>query len=48
MSDLQKYVEYLVFINQKINNFFENQKDYIACKNGCAKCCKNAEFSYKK
>ena len=32
MSDLQKYVEYLVFINQKINNFFENQKDYIACK----------------
>lgn len=48
MSDLQKYVEYLIFITQKINKFFEHQKIYIACKKGCAKCCKNAEFPYKK
>lgn len=48
MSDLEKYVEYLIFITQKINSFFENQKIYIACKKGCAKCCKNANFPYKK
>lgn len=48
MSDLQNYVEYLLFITQKINKFFEHQKTYIACKKGCAKCCKNAEFPYKK
>ena len=48
MSDLQKYVEYLIFITQKINNFFEKQKEYIKCQKGCAKCCQNAEFPYKK
>ena len=48
MSDLQKYVQYLIFITQKINNFFDKQKEYIKCQKGCAKCCKNAEFPYKK
>ena len=48
MSDLQNYAEYLVYISQKLTTFFEHQKPYIACHKGCAKCCKNAEFPYKK
>lgn len=43
---LQNYLIYLNLINKKLQNFFENQKSYIACKQGCAKCCKNAEFPY--
>lgn len=46
--DLPKYAEYLMFINQKISKFFDHQKPYIKCHKGCAKCCKNAEFPYKK
>ena len=48
MSDLQNYAAYLFVITQKIEKFFENQKPYIFCHKGCAKCCKNAEFPYKK
>ncbi|MCR4881326.1 MAG: YkgJ family cysteine cluster protein [bacterium] len=43
---LENYEKYLQFITAKLNKFFEEQKPYIACKKGCAKCCKNAEFPY--
>lgn len=42
----ESYEKYLVFLQEKISNFFEKQKEYIVCKNGCAKCCKNAQFPY--
>lgn len=47
-EDLTKYFLYLNLISEKIANFFENQKEYIFCHKGCAKCCKNAQFPYKK
>lgn len=40
------YESYLLFLNQKLTKFFDNQKEYIFCKKGCAKCCKNAEFPF--
>jgi len=43
---IENYVTYLKFISEKLEKFFENQKDYIFCKKGCAKCCKNAQFPY--
>lgn len=33
-------------MTNKFQKFFENQKDYICCKKGCAKCCKQAQFPY--
>lgn len=43
---LDKYLVYLTFISNNIQKHFENQKDYICCKKGCSKCCKNAQFPY--
>lgn len=42
----RNYLIYLDFITGKLEKFFANQSDYIKCKKGCAKCCKNAEFPY--
>ncbi|MBR2525986.1 YkgJ family cysteine cluster protein [bacterium] len=47
-EELKNYIQYLIYLNDKLSKFFDHQKDYIACKKGCAKCCKNAEFPYKK
>ena len=43
---LKNYEKYLDFVTVKLDKFFEEQKPYIACKKGCARCCKNAEFPY--
>ena len=45
---LENYQVYLAVIEQKINKFFDNQKPYIFCEKGCAKCCQNAEFPFTK
>ena len=42
------YLAYLSYISQKLNDAFENQKPYIFCKKGCAKCCKNSRYFYSK
>lgn len=42
----QNYRDYLKFLNEKLDDLFENQKEYIFCKMGCAKCCKNAQFPF--
>ena len=44
----ENYEKYLIFLNNKLEEFFERQKPYIKCHKGCAKCCKNAEFPYSK
>lgn len=43
---LKNYAKYLDVIQEKIDYFFFKQKDYIVCKEGCARCCKNAQFPY--
>ncbi len=43
---LIKYVEYLQTINKKLDGFFENQKPYIFCKEGCSLCCETGEYPY--
>lgn len=45
---LNNYLDYLAFINKKLEKFFDKQKDYIFCKKGCGLCCKNAQFPYSK
>ena len=44
--NLDNYVAYLLFLQKKLNKFFEAQSPYIFCKKGCALCCQNAEFPY--
>ena len=43
---IQNYIAFLEYLNNKLEGFFDSQKDYIFCKKGCAKCCKNAQFPY--
>ena len=45
---LNNYLKYLEFINEKIEKFFNRQKEYIFCKKGCGLCCKNAQFPFSK
>ena len=33
---IENYEKYLEFISGKIDGFFEKQKPYIACKEGCS------------
>ena len=43
---IENYKKYLEFLNDKLTTFFHKQKPYIQCKEGCAKCCQNAEFPF--
>lgn len=40
------YLKYLNMLDDKLKQFFLNQKSYIFCKKGCAKCCKNAQYPF--
>lgn len=43
---LNNYLLYLVYITNKIQKYFLDQKDYIFCRSGCSKCCSAAQFPY--
>lgn len=52
---LEKYEEHLNKITDEISSYFNEQKDYIKCKQGCSICCSNSyypitelEYSYIK
>ena len=45
---IENYEKYLAFISERLTGFFEKQSTYIKCKEGCARCCKNAEFPYSR
>lgn len=47
MSDLQKYVEYLVFINQKINNFLKTKKIILPARMDVQNAVKTQNFHIK-
>lgn len=43
---LKKYKQYLNTIQSVLDNYFENQSEYIFCKKGCAHCCKKGIYPY--
>lgn len=43
---LNNYIKYLELLNHKLNKFFEQQKPYICCQRGCAKCCQTGEYPF--
>ena len=43
-NQLEDYCLFLDKLNQKLDKFFEQQKPYIYCKEGCAYCCQEGEY----
>jgi len=43
---LDEYEDYLKFITTKLNDFFNRQKPYICCKEGCSLCCEKGEYPW--
>ena len=43
---MNKFINYLNFLQNNLNKFFEQQAPYMACKKGCGLCCKNAQFPF--
>lgn len=43
-EDFLKYKQYLNTIAETLNTFFEDQKEYICCKEGCAHCCEHGQY----
>ena len=41
---IKNYKIFLESIDSDLNKIFDYQKEYIFCKEGCAHCCKNANF----
>ena len=44
--DIENYEKYLEIITPHIDDKFEAQKEYIACKRGCSKCCKTTTVPF--
>ena len=45
---IEKYEHYLEYINANLNRFFEAQKPYIFCKEGCSGCCETGSYPFSK
>lgn len=45
---LEAYCQFIRVINKSIGEHFEDQKEFICCKEGCAECCKNAQYPCSK
>lgn len=43
MPDYEKYLE---IIDEYLQKFFVQQKDYICCKEGCSLCCENGSYPF--
>jgi Fe-S-cluster containining protein len=45
---LEKYEKYLNQLKDKLDLCFNDQKEYLKCKAGCAICCKNSYYPVSK
>ncbi len=43
---LEKYKQYLGIIDSHLGKFFEQQKPYIFCKEGCSLCCSKGLYPF--
>lgn len=46
LEDFTKFKQYLNTIDQVLEGYFEDQKEYIFCQKGCGHCCKNGQYPY--
>ncbi len=40
----EKYSQFVRVITQNIWEHFDNQKEYICCKEGCSRCCESGDY----
>lgn len=45
---IKKYEKYLEIIGDSLNRFFEQQRPYIFCKEGCSICCETGTYPFSK
>lgn len=46
---IEKYEKYLELLDTHLlKKYFEQQKDYIFCKEGCSHCCENGQYPFSK
>lgn len=41
---MEKFYQFMRVIMERINSHFEDQKEYIHCKEGCSLCCEVGEY----
>lgn len=42
---LNRYINYLSELNSKLDKYFDEQREFISCKAGCALCCKTSYYA---
>ena len=47
-NDLKLYKQYLNTIQSLLDKYFDDQKEYLCCKKGCAHCCQKGTYPYSK
>ena len=45
---LKKYKQYLNAVQKMLDSYFEDQKEFIFCKKGCAHCCERGQYPYSR
>lgn len=48
LNMIEAYEKYLEIIGSYLGKFFEQQKPYIFCKEGCSICCENGSYPFSK
>lgn len=48
LSMMEPYEKYLEIIDSYLKKFFEQQKPYIFCKEGCSICCETGTYPFSK
>ena len=41
---IENYEKFLEVVDDDLRKIFDYQKEYLACKEGCAHCCKRGDF----
>ncbi len=45
---LKRYESFLESFDKKLEEYFNNQNQYIKCKNGCSLCCEIGEYPFSR
>lgn len=46
LEELRLYKQYLNTIQSFLDKYFDDQKEYLCCKKGCAYCCEKGTYPY--
>lgn len=43
-AQINDFIDFLTVLAKKLKTYFDNQKEYIHCKEGCSLCCEEGEY----